>query len=687
MDFTGWKVMGFSALLMAGARGDEGMWLFNRPPVKQVEERYGFKMTPEWLDHLQKSSVRFNNGGSGSFVSANGLILTNHHVGAGMVASLSTREKDLLTGGFLAGTQEQELPCGDLELNVLMSIRDVTAEVEAAVTPGMSAEEAVVARRAVGAKLQAVAPEETQFKRRDVVSLYQGGAWHLYEYRRYTDVRLVFAPERQVGAFGGDPDNFEFPRHCLDCCFFRAYEDGKPARTPDFLKWNPEGAKEGELVFVSGHPGSTNRGLTQSQVVRMRDVSLPLAMERMNRKEVLLSAWSERDQENKRRALGSLVGVQNGRKSRGALLSGLLDPALMQKRADAEQAFRRTLRGDPKWSAAEAAYATIAKEIKKQPATRLREGLIANGGAFDSAFYGIARTLVQVAEESTKPDKERLPGYTEARRKSLELGLFSDDPIYRDFEKLRLADSLAFLCAQLGAKDPTVRKILAGKSPETRAAELVDGSTLDDVAIRKAFYQGGSAAIADSNDPMILLARAVDPEARSLQKFGEQSDEIIRRAHTEIARAKFATLGESTYPDATFSLRLSFGRVAGVKQGDVPFHTTYGGLFSRSLDQGGQPPFDLPEVWNAKRAAIDPGTAMNFISTNDITGGNSGSPVVDRKGELVGLIFDGNHDSLVNSVAYDETTARAVSVDSAGILEALEKVYQAGALLAELKSE
>jgi hypothetical protein len=674
-------------LLSTGAWGDEGMWLFNRPPVKQVEERYGFHIEQGWLDHLQKSSVRFNNGGSGSFVSRDGLILTNHHVGSGIIASLSTAEKNLMTDGFLAREKTQELACNDLELNVLMSIRDVTAEVNAAVTETMTPEKAVAARRAIITNLQEVPPEETTTKRRDVVTLYQGGAYHLYEYRRYSDVRLVFAPERQLGAFGGDPDNFEFPRYCLDCCFFRAYEDGKPAHTENFLKWNREGAKDGDLVFVSGHPGTTNRELTQAQVKHMRDSALPYGLERLNRREVLLSAWSAREKENKRRALGSLVGTQNGRKARTASLNGLLDPAFMETREKAESKFRETLREDPSWTGAEAAFGIIENEIKKDDASRLRVSLLVKGDAFDSTLFGIARTLVEAGDEYLKPDKKRLPGFTEARRKTLELGLLSDDPVYKDFETLRLADSLAFLCNKLGSDDPTVKSILAGKSPAKRAEELVIGSALEDIALRKALYDGGKAAIDASLDPMILLAKTVDEEIRRLQKLDEQSGEIIKQAHAKIAAARFSLAGESQYPDATFSLRLSFGRAAGIATGGVPFHTTYDGLFSRSQHQDGAPPFDLPERWKEKRGSIHKDTALNFISTNDITGGNSGSPVVNRNGELVGLIFDGNFDSLVNNMAYDETTARAVSVDSAGILEALGKVYAAENLLNELKSE
>jgi len=680
-------MLGLAVLVPCLALADEGMWLFNQPPVKQVEERHGFRLEKDWLDHLQKSSVKFNTGGSGSFVSGNGLVLTNHHVGAGIIASLSTAEKNLMEEGFLARTREEELPCWDAELNVLMSIRDVTAEVNAAVTVGMTPAQAVDARRAIISKLQEVPAEARARKRLDVITLYQGGAYHLYEYKRYTDVSLVFAPERRIAAFGGDPDNFEYPRYCLDFSLFRAYEDGKPADTPQHLKWSSEAAKDGELVFVSGHPGSTNRGLTHAEVERMRDTSLPHAMERMNRKEVLLAAWSARDHENKRRALGSLTGVQNGRKSRGALLDGLLDPAFMEERGKKEQQFLSKLGGDSHWKDAREAFRMIAAEIGKDPRERLRAFLLAGGEGFDSSLFSVAKTLVQAADEFQKPDAERLSPYNEARRKILELALFSGDPVYKDFEVLKLGDSLVFLCNKLGNGDPLLETILAGKAPKARAEELVNGCGLDEVAKRKALYEGGKQAIDASGDPMILLAKALDPVVRLLQSQEEKTGEVLKQAHGEIARARFELEGEGQYPDATSSLRLAVGTVSGIEQESIPFRTTYGGLYERAEKQGGGPPFDLSERWKEKREKVGKDVSFNFVSTCDITGGNSGSPVVNRKGELTGLVFDGNHSSLVNSVAYDEKRARCVNVDAAGIREALDKVYEAGEILEEIDGE
>ncbi len=679
--------VGLTVALFFPARvgADEGMWLFDRPPVKQLEERHGFRLEKDWLEHLQKSSVRFNRGGSGSFVSAKGLVLTNHHVGAGVIASLSTPGKNLMEEGFLARRPEEELPCGDVELNVLMSIRDVTTEVNAALKPGMNPDEAVAARRASITRLEELPAEDRARKRRDVVTLYQGGAYHLYEFKRYSDVRLVFAPERQIAAFGGDPDNFEYPRYCLDCSLFRAYEDGKPAETPVHLKWSAEPAKEGELVFVSGHPGSTNRDLTQAEVERMRDESLPYGMERTYRKEVLLAAWSAKERENKRRALGPLTGVQNGRKSRGALLDGLLDPALMAGRAEKENQFLARLHDGSRWKEAAEAFQTIASEVRKDPDEKLRATLLSRSDALDSVLFAMAKTLVQAADDFQKPDSERQPEYREARRKILELSLFSDDPVYKDLETLKLGDSLVFLATKLGSGDPIVQVILDGKSPQTRAAELVAGCGLDDLAKRKVLYEAGKAGVDGSKDPMILLAKALDSTIRRLWLQGEKSGEVLKQAHGEITKARFALDGENHYPDATSSLRLAFGKVCGVEKEGVPFRTTFGDLYERAGKQGGQPPFDLSARWKEGEVKIGKDVSFNFISTCDITGGNSGSPVVNRKGELTGLVFDGNQASLVNSVAYDDTAARCVAVDATGIREALDKIYAAKEILEELE--
>jgi hypothetical protein len=665
------------------ASSEEGMWLFTRPPVGRVQESYGFEMTPEWLEKLQRASVRFGSGGSGSFVSADGLVLTNHHVGSGIIERLSTAGRDLLRDGFYAATAADEVPCPDLELNVLVNIEDVTARVNAAVDPKLPAEEAAAARRAVIALIERTSTNETGL-RSDVVTLYQGGAYHLHRYQRYTDVRLVFAPDARAAAFGGDPDNFGYPRYCLDFAFFRAYENGAPAKTPHFLKWNSAGAAEGELVFVTGHPGRTNRSITLAQVENMRDHSLPDRLAQSLRSEAILRAWADRDRENARRAKNSIIGTQNGRKAHMARLNGLLDARLMARRAEAEADFRTRLAADDDLREAEAAFGRIADAVAEARLFAVRQWML--DGGFGTGLFSMARTLVRAAEEADKPDGERLPEFQEANRVSLELGLFSPRPIYKDLETLRMGDALMVLCEKLGATDPLVAMILDGKSPHERAAGLIAGTGLEDVGMRRELYEGGKQAIAASDDPMIALANLVDGEARTLRKRSDALAEVVAQAHQQIAAARFAVEGDTNYPDATFTLRLSYGVVKGYEEGGglVPFQTTFGGLTERHQKQGGVPPFDLSPEWLARAGQLDADIPVNFVSTNDITGGNSGSPVVNRTGELVGLIFDTNSHGLVSDFAYTEERGRAVSVHPAAMIETMRKIYGAERVLEEL---
>ncbi len=665
------------------ASADEGMWLFTKPPLRQVRENHGFEITPEWLEHLQKSSVRFGNGGSGSFVSARGLILTNHHVGAGMIEKLSTPELDLLKDGFHAANADQEIPCPDLELNVLMSIEVVTERVNAAVDHNASAETAAADRRAIIAEIEKESLEATGL-RSDVVTLYQGGEYHLYRYQRYTDVRLVFAPDSRAAAFGGDPDNFEYPRYCLDFCFFRAYENGGPAATPHFLKWNSGGPAEGELVFVTGHPGRTNRSVTLAQLEDLRDHGLPDRLEQSLRSEALLRAWADRERENARRAKGAIIGTQNGRKATMARLNGLLDPAFMRLKSDSERALRGKLLADARWQDADAAFGRIAEATSASRGFATRQWML--DGEFGSSLFGIARTLLRAADEREKPDGERLPEHQDSNRVSLELGLFSPRPIYKDLEMLRMSDGLTVLCARLGAEDPTVAAILAGKSPHERAVELIGGTALEDISLRRELYEGGRKAIIGSDDPMIALARLIDGEARALRAKSDALSESVAQAHQQIAAARFALEGDSTYPDATFTLRLSIGLAKGYEDGgrSVPFQTTFSGMSARYESQGGAPPFDLSDEWLGRAGELNPETPVNFVTTHDITGGNSGSPVVNRAGELVGLIFDSNAHGLVSDFAYTEERGRAVSVHPAAIIESMRHIYQADRVIEEL---
>lgn len=668
---------------------DEGMWLFNDPPRKLLKERHQFDVTDEWLEHVQKSSVRFNSGGSGSFVSEDGLVMSNHHVGADTLQKISTKEKDYLKNGFYARTPQEEIPAKDLELNVLMSIEDVTARVNAAVKPGMSDEESFKARRAVIAEIEKESKDKTGL-RSDVVTLYQGGLYHLYRFKRYTDVRLVFAPEQQIAFFGGDPDNFEYPRYDLDVCFFRAYENGKPAKVQHYLKWSEKGTAANDLVFVSGHPGRTSRLLTMDELAYTRDYRLPKTLGRLNRLEVVLSTYSSRSKENARRAKDDLFGVQNSRKANNGKLAGLLDPSVMARKAADEKELRDAVASREDMKEARGAWERIAEAQKVIADNAKLFNLLEGGAAFNSELFGIARTLVRAAEERPKPNGERLREFNEAGRESLELALFSDKPIHNDLEEILLADSLTYLAEELGATNQLVQQVLSGKSPRERAAELINNTKVKDVSVRKQLYGGGKDALQNlKNDPMIELARLVDNQARELRKIMETQGEVKQQAHAKIAKARFALQGTSTYPDATFTLRLAFGTVSGYEEGgkSIPAHTTYAGLYQRAAEQEYRPPFDLPKIWLDRKSRLDLKTPYNFVSTADIIGGNSGSPVVDRKGEVVGIIFDGNIQSLVLDFIYTDEQARAVSVDSRGIIEGLRKVYRADKLVAELTSK
>ncbi len=683
---VGWLGALVSAAVLTHA--DEGMWLFNQPPREELKRKYDFNITDAWLRHLQLASVRFNSGGSGSFVSEDGLVMSNHHVGADALQKLGTKDKNYLRDGFFAHTFAEEVPCVDLELNVLQSFEDVTARVNAAVPAGAAPEAAFAARRKVMAEIEKQSLDQTGL-RSDVVTLFQGGAYHLYRFKRYTDVRLVFAPEQQAAFFGGDPDNFEYPRFDLDICFFRAYENGKPVHVEHYLKWSRAGAAENELVFVSGHPGRTERLLTVAELEYLRDVAFPYTLDWLYRNEVLLTAYSGRSLENARRARDDLFGFQNSRKAREGGLAGLLDPRFFAEKRAAEQKLREAAAKSEQLRAFAGAWDRIAAAQKITGEHALEYRLLEAGHGFAGSLFDIARTLLRAGEERPKPDGDRLREFRDSGRASLELELFSTKPIYADYETLRLADSLTWLTGRLGYENELVQRVLAGKSPRERASELVRGTHVQDVAVRKQLYAGGSAAVDAAQDPMIELARLIDPAARAVRKIVETQEEVKQQAHAQIAQVRLAVEGTGGYPDATFTLRLAYGTVKGYEENGrpVPFETTFRGLYERSAEQGDRPPFDLPPRWVKRKARLNLDVPLNFVNTADIIGGNSGSPVVNRAGELVGIIFDGNIQSLVLDFYYTDAVARAVAVHSQGILEALRHVYQNSRLADELQGK
>jgi Peptidase S46 len=666
--------------------GDEGMWLFNKPPTEYLKKHYNFEPTAKWLDHVQKSSVRFNTGGSGSFVSPDGLVMTNHHVGAATLQKISDEKHNYIRDGFHAHNLSEEIKSFDLEINVLMDIKDVTKRVTDAVKPDLKPAEAFAARRAVMAEIEQESLKETGL-RSDVVTLYQGGVYNLYTYKKYTDVRLVFAPEGQIAFYGGDPDNFEYPRYDLDICFFRVYEDGEPIHTKNYLKWSKAGAADNELVFVSGHPGRTDRLNTVASLEELRDVETPFALQRLFRAEVMLETFSRRSEENGREAKEDLFSVQNSRKAYIGRLAGLQDPEIMSRKKADEKKLREAVDKDSKLKYAVDSWDRIANADKIRAELLRRYSMLEGGSGFKTQYFSTARLLVRAAVELPKKSSERLREYRESALEELKFHLFSEEPIYENYEIVKLADGLTFLAEELGYDDPLVRKVLNGKSPRDRATALVGGTKLKSVDERKKLFEGGEKAVKASEDPMIALAELVDAESRALRKRMEtEVDEPKRSAYADLANAKFAIEGTNTYPDATFTLRLAFGTVKGFEENGkhVPFETTFAGLYERSKENNDKPPFDLPPRWIEKKDKLDLKTPLNFVCTADIIGGNSGSPVINRDAELVGIIFDGNIQSLVLDFAYSDEQARAVSVHSAGIIEALRKVYAADGLADEL---
>jgi hypothetical protein len=666
---------------------DEGMWTFNNVPKEDIKQKYGFEVTDDWLRKVQLASVRFNNGGSGSFVSPNGLVLTNYHIVEDIVGERSTANKDYAKEGFVARSQAEEMKAEGLELNQLISIEDVTARISGAVKNGMSAAEANAARRA---QISAIESESTGATglRSDVVTLYQGGQYNLYRYKKYTDVRLVFVPEFQAAFFGGDPDNFNFPRFNIDMALVRVYENDQPVKSDNYFKWSKTGAKDGELVFVTGHPGTTQRLNTVAHLESLRDVSIPLLLRMLESRQKMLKQYMAQGEEQTRRAQNELNSIENSIKVYKGQVAGLKDQKLMAKKRLAEQSLRDSIAADArKKQEYGGAWEVIAKGRKDLAAYDRDRRFLDLAAGFNTPLFGYARALVRLADENEKPDAQRLPEFMKTRRAALEANLYSTAPIYDDFEKMKLANSLAFMQSEYGADHPLVKQVLRGKTPEARAAELIEGTKLKDVEYRKQVAAAGKNGIDGSNDPMIALARDIDEGARAVRKRYEEQVVAVERAnYAKIAHALFEEQGTKLYPDATFTLRLSYGAVKGYTENGkwVPPFTTLGGLYARSNQFHHAFPYNLPPRWMSKRAALNPKTPFNFVSTNDIIGGNSGSPTINKKGELVGLIFDGNIQSLVGNFEYDESVNRSISVDVRAMLEVLRKVFNADAVANEL---
>jgi hypothetical protein len=611
------------------------------------------------------------------------LLLTNHHVALGQLQKNSTPERDYVKSGFYARTSAEEIKSPDLEVNVLVSMENVTARVQDALKGARNPEQEFAKRKDVIAAIERESLDKTGF-RSDVVTLYQGGEYWLYRYKKYTDVRIVFAPEQQIAFFGGDPDNFTYPRYDLDFALFRVYENGQPIRSENFLKWNPKGAADGELVFVSGHPGSTQRLDTLAQLEFERDLLEPAILKIYRSRIDALKKYSATSPEAARRALSQIFSLENSVKAYDGRLKGLQDKRVMDaKRAD-EAKFRAQVAANPQWKASYGnAWDQIAAAEKKAQ-TRFKEQYF---HGVRSSLTDLARQIVEYIAEIKKPDGERLDGYHESQLESTRLQMFSPAPIYPDMEIARITGALELDLSEVGPNDPWVKLVLNGKSPREVATELVNGTKLTDADVRKKLVEGGESAVAASTDSMIVLARKLDPVRRELTKWLEDNVQSVeQRAGEQLGKARFAAFGKSTYPDATFTLRLSYGQVKGYPMNGTiaPPMTTMYGLYDRSASFGNTGAFELPQRYVDGRTKLDLSTPFNFVSSNDIIGGNSGSPVVNKNGEIVGLIFDGNIESLVGDFVYEGETNRAVAVHTAAITETLRKLYGAEALANEL---
>jgi hypothetical protein len=664
-----------TALLATPVGADEGMWTLENFPSDRVAAEYGVEIDSDWLDTVQRATVRLG-GCTGSFVSSDGLVLTNHHCALRCISDLSTAENDLAANGFLAESRADEPACASQVVSVLVGMEEITDRVSE-VTAGKDERQANEARKKLLTRLEQECKDASSGALHcESVTLYNGGQYFIYKYRRYDDVRLVFAPEDSIAAFGGDPDNFNFPRWCLDMALLRVYDNDAPISSPDYLGWRREGPKDGEAVFVSGHPGSTDRLLTVSELEFQRDVQLPLCR---------FIQYGMTGDEPYRTVQTPLMRIENSIKVRRNELKALLDSERMAIKAAAEADLRKKVEADP---ALAATYAPAWDEIADAMTTYrtfYNEYLfLENEAAFNGELFGYARDLVRVAEERQKPSEERLREYRDTALQRLEQLVMAPRPIYPELEVVRLAFSLDKMREWLGPDSPYVQTVLDGESPLSRARSLVEGSSLGDPDVRRSLWDGGQEAIAASQDPMITLALAVDEKSRALRtRYEDEVEAIVDAASEKIAAARFAIYGTSTYPDATFTLRVTYGAVEGWMEKGRPVEpfTLTKRLFERTT---GEDPFRLPDSWLAEKDRLDPQTRFNLVATTDITGGNSGSPLVDKDANVVGLVFDGNIHSIAGDYWFDPEMNRTVAVHPAIMIEALKKVYRAERLLEEL---
>lgn len=680
-------------LAFAPARfADEGMWTFDNPPLKFWKEKYGFEPTRDWLDHLRLSTVRLSDGGAGAtgcLVSPDGLIFTNQHVGAGQVAKLSSEGRDYVKEGFYARNRAEELRCPDMEANVLVSFEEITPRILNAARPGASIKEVSAQRRLAIAAIEKEETAKTNLKC-EVVSLYNGGEFWLYRFKRYTDVRLVFVPEEQIAYFGGDSDNFTFPRYSLDITFLRVYENGAPARIDHFLKWSPEDIKEGDLVLVPGFPGTTSRLSTMAQIRYQRDHGTPLQLQLLQNRIATLNRYAERGEEQRRQISTQRRIMANTVKRLTGQLSGLQNPRVLRRKEQEETALRKAISNKYEWQRAYGSAWTQIETAYLQMPTQGRRLAYSN---LTAARLGtLASLFVRYADEVGKPNATRYEEFRDERLPSLRFNLLSPAPLYLALEETLLADWLTEALAALGPNDPFIKAALGTSTPAAVAQRVIQQTQLHKLEFRRALYEQGAEAIAKADDPLLVLARQVEPIIRQLRTWNEeQVVQVETLAAERIANARFAVYGKNTYPEANFSLRITYGTVHGYEEDThpVPFRTTFFGLFERAAAFGERAPYNLPQRWRTGREQLNLATPFNFVYSADTIGGNSGSPVVNRQGEIVGINFDSNLQKLPNRYLYvDENEgSRAVGIHTAAIIEALQKLYGAAALVKEIKGE